>query len=84
MSTAASVSSEAWSQTIGQVDNSDSTARRVDVPMAMLVSGLILGGSAVGAYVGLQIGGPLGALRKLTVVLSPDGSVRVEVETIWA
>ncbi|BAY39583.1 hypothetical protein NIES2111_39590 [Nostoc sp. NIES-2111] len=43
-------------QTIGQVSNPANIIRSVDVPKATL----ILGTSAIGAFVGTKIGGPLG------------------------
>jgi outer membrane lipoprotein SlyB len=43
-------------QTIGQVSNPGSIVRSIDIPKATIV----MGASAIGAFVGTKIGGPLG------------------------
>lgn len=74
---------------LGKVSNSDGITKKVDVPSAML----IIGGAAIGTYVGFQIGGPVGAavgalaagfIKKLRVNLKRDGTVEVEYETVFA
>lgn len=45
------------SKMLGQVENKSQLQKEVSVSTALLV----LGSSAVGAYVGLRIGGPVGA-----------------------
>jgi len=47
---------DAFHKTLGEVSNPASIVRSVDVPRATI----IMGSSAIGAFVGTKIGGPLG------------------------
>lgn len=82
------------SETVGSVSNPEGIRREVSVPGAALVLGgaaigtyvgLNIGGS-VGAAVGALVGAFIGALaagyiKRLKVILHPNGKVEVEYET---